>query len=124
MEKKFTKKELEILIDLVDEELGEAKKLFDETKEENIKKRLLLLDDVKQELISTPETKEIQLGVEIGKLSTNYSFKYIYDFLTHKANNCLYFDVLRNLYDKFDYSMVNGLIIQLGNKMYEVKENE
>lgn len=124
MNKQFTNKELEILVDLVDEELGETQNLYDETKEDNIKKRLNTLRDIKKELTDTPITKEMNLGLRIGMLSNEYKFKPIYEFLIHKTDNCYYFDELRDLYDKFDYSSVNALIIQLGNEMYEVKKDE
>lgn len=124
-------KEKEILEDLVDEEIEETKNLMDKEFEETeavnteIETKLEALIDIKGALTANPIPYEVQLGIELGVLLNQYSFKEIYEFLTYKKDSCYYCDKLRNLYDKFDYKTVNEIIIQLGNQKFkEVKEDE
>lgn len=124
MEIKFNQNELEILIDLVNEELEETQNLYDERREEDIYKRLINLKDIKKELTEENKlSKEIKLGMAIGKLYYSYEFKSVYEFLIHKNDNFYYANTLRDLYEKFDYNTVNQMIIQLGKEKFTDEDN-
>ena len=127
MKKNFKTNELEILVELVDEELGETQSLYDENKDINISKRLNILKNIKSELVKNDEIPtEVKLGVEIGKLVNNgFQFEDTYKFITRQTTSIVYADELFNLYDKFGFKEVNNIIISLGNEKFkEVKQDE
>lgn len=127
MKKNFKTNELEILVELVDEELGETQSLYDENKDINISKRLNILKNIKSELVKNDEIpNEVKLGVEIGKLVNNgFQFEDTYKFITRQTTSIVYADELFNLYDKFGFKEVNNIIISLGNEKFkEVKQDE
>ena len=129
MEKNFNGKELEILIDLVDEEIEETKKLQNDvemTTEEQVinDEKLKTLNLIKDNLEIKPYSKEIELGIEIGKITSGYDFEEIYKFVTHKSNRCYSYTTLRDLYDKFDYNKVNEIITYIGDIKYQKQEED
>ena len=122
MKKRFNQEELEVLNELVGEEIVETQQLYDEFKKDDVQKRLNLLKGIHFELNSNIVSKEIQLGIAVGQLSEKYQFKDIYNFITLKDTICMYFDTLKNLYEKFGFDQVNKLIIHIGNEKFADKE--
>ena len=110
MEKNFNEKELEILVDLVDEEIEETKTLEDEEK-------LKTLNHIKDEL----EKKEvlnadIRFGMELSKLQRQYYFKDLVKFVKGETNNCYNFDTLNKLFAEFGYEKTINAILTLGDE--------
>ena len=112
MEKFFTEKELEILVDLVDEEIEETEKLNDECK-------LGDLRIIKSTLEAEKETKlefkeDIRFGLKLADLKRTHYFKDLVAFLKGETKNCYNFDTLYPLFDEFGYKKTVIAILILG----------
>lgn len=113
--------EEETLRDLLNEEIEETKKC---EVNENVISYISNLRYIKNKLDNNDLPNEVRLGIEIGQLKDTYKFKEIYKFITDQSKDCFYFVELKPLYDEFGYEAVNNVIMTVGKKMYEVKENE
>lgn len=113
--------EEETLRDLLNEEIEETKKC---EVNENVISYINNLRYIKNKLDNNDLPNEVRLGIEIGQLKDTYKFKEIYKFITDQSKDCFYFVELKPLYDEFGYEAVNNVIMTVGKKMYEVKENE
>lgn len=117
----LSRAEEETLRELLDEEIEEAKKC--EIDEETTL-YFCNLKIIKNKLQDDELSGDLRLGLKIGQLKNNYSFKDIYNFIAEKTKECLYFSDIKPLYDEFGYSKVNDVILAVGNEMFEVKEDE
>lgn len=113
--------EEETLRELLDEEIEETKKC--EVDEETTS-YFCNLKIIKNKLQDDVLSVDVRLGLKIGQLKNNYSFKDIYNFIAENTKECLYFADIKPLYDEFGYSKVNDVILAVGNEMFEVKEDE
>lgn len=102
--------------------------------EENLKKTFKSINDFAdnfaeiKELLEKEQRKNIKLGMKLGKIKNSYSFDKLVSFLKGETTDTYndYFSTLKPLYDEFGYTLVNKLIIEIGDEetKKEVKENE
>lgn len=120
MEKLFTKKEIEILVDLVDEEIEETEKLNDEVKLVDLHIIKNTLESKKEDISKLNE--DVRFGLKLADLQRTYYFKDIIAFLKGEKNSCYNFDTLYPLFDEFGYKKTVNAILYLGESLGESDE--